>query len=695
MAVAVGDAPFVQSHDPRRLDLLSPLTCRECHQEEYERWAGTNHQLANRAADAEIDAESFEPARTITHGGSTYRFEREGDTFRMVVTGRDGEEGTYELDGVLGVMPLRQYLFPAEGGKWQTTPMAWDPRHREWFYVFDETRDPGEWGHWLGQGMNWNANCAYCHMTDYHKNYRQRSNSYRSTWLDQGISCVQCHSGMEEHVRAARAGRPPPLLPHSQEEITQSCAACHSRREHLTMEAFQPGDSFHDHFRLVLPAEPGVYYPDGQVLDEDFEYGSFLMSRMGHKGVSCIDCHDPHSLAPKLPVENNQLCMQCHGTGSKGAVIVDPAAHSNHPKESAGNSCVACHMPTTAFMQRHDRRDHGFISPDPVLTLELGIPNSCNRCHTDQSAEWAAKWTTEWYGENMNEPRRTRARLVARAHGGDSTVITALLQAARDEENAAWRATLNTLLGPRAAVPAVRGHLIADLEHDSPLVRSASVQALGELPGAARVLRPMLDDESRLVRIDAAFALRGDLDPDSLARQELGEYLAMNSDSPGGVFRAAELYLSEGEMDEAAEMARHARVLEPKNPEVVRGAAVVLSRAGKNDEAVEMLEQAIDGGMGEGNLYYSLGLLYAEMQRPADAIRAMEDALKADPNSIRAYYNLALLYLQEGDASRALRVINDGERLAPNDRDILHAKASILQRLGRHSEAENYMRRLR
>ena len=99
--------------------------------------------------------------------------------------------------------------------------------------------------------------------------------------------------------------------------------------------------------------------------------------------------------------------------------------------------------------------------------------------------------------------------------------------------------------------------------------------------------------------------------------------------------------------------------------------------------------------MGEGNLYYSLGLLYAEMQRPADAIRAMEDALKADPNSIRAYYNLALLYLQEGDASRALRVINDGERLAPNDRDILHAKASILQRLGRHSEAENYMRRLR
>jgi hypothetical protein len=36
-------------------------------------------------------------------------------------------------------------------------------------------------------------------------------------------------------------------------------------------------------------------------------------------------------------------------------------------------------------MQVDWRADHGFHSPDPLMTQELGIPNACSKCHTDES----------------------------------------------------------------------------------------------------------------------------------------------------------------------------------------------------------------------------------------------------------------------------------------------------------------------
>ena len=66
-------------------------------------------------------------------------------------------------------------------------------------------------------------------------------------------------------------------------------------------------ERFHEFLALL---EPRLYHPDGQQLDEVYVYGSFLQSKMYAKGVTCSDCHDPHT--QRLRATGNALCAQCH-----------------------------------------------------------------------------------------------------------------------------------------------------------------------------------------------------------------------------------------------------------------------------------------------------------------------------------------------------------------------------------------------
>lgn len=113
---------------------------------------------------------------------------------------------------------------------------------------------------------------------------------------------------------------------------------------------------------------------------------------MGKAGVTCLDCHDPHTGTLKLPQEDNTLCLRCHGTGEAvngvKAPVIDMARHTPCPQSSMGARCVECHMPESLYMARDPRRDHSFNSPDPLLSVELGIPNACTMCHREKSNEW-------------------------------------------------------------------------------------------------------------------------------------------------------------------------------------------------------------------------------------------------------------------------------------------------------------------
>ena len=115
-----------------------------------------------------------------------------------------------------------------------------------------------------------------------------------------------------------------------------------------------PGEPYLDSY---LPAllEPGLYHADGQIDGEVYEYGSFLQSRMYAAGVTCSNCHDPHSA--KLRAAGNALCAQCHMPEK-----FDVVAHHHHPPGSSGAQCVNCHMPTKNYMVVDARRDHSTLT---------------------------------------------------------------------------------------------------------------------------------------------------------------------------------------------------------------------------------------------------------------------------------------------------------------------------------------------
>ncbi|GAM64221.1 probable deca-heme c-type cytochrome [Vibrio ishigakensis] len=128
-------------------------------------------------------------------------------------------------------------------------------------------------------------------------------------------------------------------------------------------------------------------------------YGSYLQSKMAEKGVSCTNCHDPHT--SKLAIPQEAVCAQCHIPTE-----FSPEIHTFHKADSEASQCVTCHMPETTYMQVDPRRDHSWQIPRPDLSEHLGTPNVCTDCHTDQTNQWAAQQVRAWFPDSPRYKER-------------------------------------------------------------------------------------------------------------------------------------------------------------------------------------------------------------------------------------------------------------------------------------------------
>ena len=658
--------------------------CQECHSEVHHKWHGSHHAQANRLLQSDLDTLPF-TGQKFHSGNEKWSFTNNHKQPTISSNNKKHEAGM-----VIGKDPLIQYLVAASDGRWQAPNAAWDPHKKEWFDIFNgDKRTENDWGHFTGQGMNWNSQCAWCHMTDYDKGYDLATDTYKSTWSEMGIGCTQCHSDLLENPSHDSGC----LIDIDQERKTKkekpniafdNCATCHSRRTAFD-DDFKAGDKYGDHYGLQLPTQAHLYYPDGQIKDEVYVWASLRTSNMGHKGVQCSDCHDPHSNELKHPVQNNMLCMSCHAGGSNGrvsgAIVIDPNNHSHHAAGTAGSSCVDCHMTHTTYMGRDDRRDHGFHVPDPLMTKELGIPNACNKCHTDKDADWSIKWTNTWYGEKMNSPERTRqrarTRAISSAYEGNPDSIEALLKAHKEEPNPYWQASLLEIMQPWGADPRVQYLGRSGVHHKESIVRASACRLMEFSPENTPWLEPMLKDPIKEVRLAAAWALRSQLTPQSSALLELTESFKFTADQPASNMRMMQLAYEAQNYPEAEKWIKRALQMDQTSPPTHEYYAILLSQMNRPQEALEQLQVASKLAPDNTNYLYQMALAYAELKQKDQTEKLLKQVIEINPSHERAFYNLSIIYAERNQLDEAIKFVSQSEQINPAIPDYPYLRATL------------------
>jgi len=647
----------------------------------------------------------------------TRLFQRDGK-FWATTDGPDGRPATYQVKYVFGVRPLQQYLVELDRGRIQCLPVAWDTQRKRWFHLYPSERilwnDPL---HWTRPLQNWNYMCAECHTTNLNRNYDLKTNTYHTTFSEIDVSCETCHGPGSLHVELAeqwgvfwdrRYGYGLPELggADSRRDV-DACAPCHARRR-VIHPGFRPGEPLLDYYQPEL-LDGALYYPDGQILDEDYVYGSFIQSKMYANGVRCTDCHDPHTARvkyadPKGPWKqpiDNRLCTDCH-LGTHPAGKYDTPAHHHHPDASQpGTRCVECHMPETSYMVVDPRRDHSFRNPRPDLTQRLGVPNACNLCHHDRSkgetAEWAEQKLRQWYGPRDGATHFAPA--IAAGREGKPEAEAALAAVVRREDFSVMARASAVLLLGRYVGAVAQGAVSEALRDAEGLVRAAAVRSLDGLPPdeIQRRAAPLLHDRVRAVRMEAARVLSATpiqrLKPRD--RQAFGkaldEYLTglrSLADQPGAHLSMAVVAANLGRVDEAEAQYHAALRIDPEFVPAMVNLAMLCDGQGNKAEAAELFRRVIQLEPELAEAHYSLGLLLAEKPAGiAEAAQHLAEAVRLRPDAPRMHYNYGLALQHLGRMDEAAAQLEAAYRLEPGRPDYLHALAVLYAQQRRWSRA--------
>jgi predicted CXXCH cytochrome family protein len=680
-------------------------SCAKCHQSELKAWTGSDHDLAMDLARDETVLGDFNNIE-FTHQGVTSRLFRRDKKFFVNTEGPTGEMQDFEIKYTFGVRPLQQYMVEFPDGRVQVLRISWDTAKKRWFHldppdVKNEHILPDDPLHWTGVAQNWNHTCADCHSTNLQKNYDLATNTFHTTFSEIDVSCEACHGPGSTHVELAEAkslfwdrnlgyglARLKGADTHPQLE---TCAKCHSRRNQIHGD-FRPGSELLNSYE-VSNLHENLYHPDGQIQDEVYEYGSFLQSKMYRKNIRCSDCHDPHST--KLKAVGNQLCAKCHQPGK-----FDVPSHHHHAPGSKGAQCVECHMPTTTYMDVDPRRDHSLRVPRPDLTVSLGTPNACNKCHTKptEDAEWAADKVVTWFGEKRpTDPHYAPAIAAGRAHTAEGAGL--LRDALKQKETPEIvQATAIELLSsyPDGESQAV---VRKALKSSVPQIRTAAAKNYhAPAEELKHALTPMLNDPVRLVRITAARRLvevplilftSAESKALDAALNETRAAELMVADRAGAHLNLGKLYEQLAHREARARHTQQANdfisgaiqeyqtaiELEPYMAESRSTLAELLQQNQGDPQEIRRLREeelklfARDARLLPKNalVHNRLGLLHYLLGQLDEAEAAIRKACELEPQSYDYRLNLTLLYEKRKQTSQAIESAEKLLEIRPED----------------------------
>jgi predicted CXXCH cytochrome family protein len=720
-------AARARAEEPEPQRFVGSTACAACHAKQYAAWQGSQHRAAMQNADERTVLGNFSGAR-FSYAGVTSVFSRRGGQFIVRTDGPDGRLHDYEVRYTFGIDPLQQYLIELPGGRLQALSIAWDVKNKKWFHLYPRERIvAGDELHWTRAAQNWNYMCADCHSTGLRKNYDAAANRFATSWSEISVGCEACHGPGSAHLAWASAphagGSPADVqglaarlderrgvtwtrdaagatatrsAPRTSEREIAVCAQCHARRGQFA-DGYTAGRAFLDFYRPALLTAP-LYYPDGQQRDEVYGWGSFLQSKMYAAGVTCSDCHEPHSGA--LRAQGNALCTQCHAAGK-----FDATTHHHHRPSSAGAQCANCHMPTTTYMVIDPRHDHSLRIPRPEQSVQLGTPNACTACHGNRDARWAAAQVKNWYG---HEPAGYQhyAPAFAAANAGAVGAAAQLRALAGDRTQPAI-AHATALASLNANANGVTLDVVAaGLRDTDPLVRLGALESLAGAPAELRqrYAPPLLSDPLRAIRIEAAGSL-ADVPPAAAggeqraaferAAAEYVEAQRFNADRADARTNLGSFEARRGATAQAEQDLRAAIALDVLFVPAYANLADLYRAQGREADAERVLRDGLRRVPASAVLHHGLGLALVRAKRPTEALAELAKAAALDPANARYAYVYGVALYSAGRADQALALLVSASVKHPTDTDVLAALASFYRERGEAAKAQAYTERLR
>lgn len=363
---------------------VGSTACKTCHSEKYERWTKT--RMANVVTDPTAHPEVILPDLTKADPLLTFKLE--------------------DIAQVYGTKWKQRY-FQKVGDDYFPLGAQWDVSHQVW-RAYNITTVSDWWSKLYPQEVSARPTgplCDGCHAVNY--------NIQTKTVTEWNVGCEKCHGPGSEHVR--RPSRANIVNPARLDYVQANnvCIQCHSQGRPLTNPiegkqydwpvGFHVGLDLKNFWKLEphnLGETTFTHFADGTAHKNRMQGNDFVTSVMYTHGVKCFNCHDVHG------TENNALllkpasvmCLQCHGPNSpNGPRAATIEQHTHHQAGSAGNDCVACHMPKIELQIADiNIRSHTFKFIPPSATETLKVPNSCNSCHTDKTVQWATDALKTW-----------------------------------------------------------------------------------------------------------------------------------------------------------------------------------------------------------------------------------------------------------------------------------------------------------
>lgn len=671
--------------------------CAECHADEYDDWNGSHHDLSMQKATFKSVLGDFNNV-TFESKGITFKFFKKDDGFYVNTEGVDGKYDDYKVSYTFGVYPLQQYLIQFPDGKYQCLLTAWNSEKKIWFDLQPNLDiHHSEWIHWTGGSMTWNNMCADCHSTNLKKNFEPKTKKYNTTYDIINVSCEACHGPGSNHTTYynniesySNQDQPELYMKKNMDskEVVQKCARCHSRRTQLTSYFNYEGD-FLDHYSPFLITDP-TYHLDGQINDEAYVYGSFAQSAMYQNGVSCNDCHNPHTLS--LKKEGNALCLNCH------APSYNEYSHHFHQTGTKESQCINCHMTGKMYMGNDFRRDHSFRVPRPDQTVLYNTPNACNNCHKDKSSKWASEIIKENYGEQRKI--HFSDELLA-GYQGDLNSFHKVFSNLKHPE--IIRASALNRYGNSTLTQERLGEVLKYVKDISPLVRNEAIVVLSKNyhhDSISNFIEPLLLDSLRLVRISAVSYFKS-FDKEILfkdnnikSKDEYYNELSVNSDFASVQHKIALEHQKEGDNDKAIEAYYSALDIDNYyNMSRINLASIEYNR-GNIDIAKNLYIKVIEQEPEFSHSFYMLGLLYNELGDTNKSLEYLKLSCNKDPKMVKAFYNYSLKLQESNLLETSLKTINEGLNYFPNNEKLLYVKLIGLLKSKKNQEAQTIVSEL-